>query len=237
MPLPRQGEHSLKARDHARLHSPRPNSLAKAETLTEGAALSAALCRQRPSSSNMAATPWANPERQQDFAEDGGAAEGGRHQSRRGPWRRPADRRDAEAAGGREHLRRRPARDRCGNRADRRDGPGRVDQQGDRHLDRRRRRPRGSASRARTRAWSRRRRSAARDADPLQGIERHVDLGFVGEPVAVRPPPDRQPVPRRHHPGHRADRQRRRPAAPTTSTPTPWRGRSRRSWRRRASSS
>lgn len=24
-----------------------------------------------------------------------------------------------------------------------------------------------------------------RDADPLQGIERHVDLGFVGEPVAV----------------------------------------------------
>lgn len=25
------------------------------------------------------------------------------------------------------------------------------------------------------------------DADPLQGIERHVDLGFVGEPVAVDP--------------------------------------------------
>lgn len=25
----------------------------------------------------------------------------------------------------------------------------------------------------------------AREADPLQGIERHVDLGFVGEPVAV----------------------------------------------------
>ena len=24
-----------------------------------------------------------------------------------------------------------------------------------------------------------------READPLQGIERHVDLGFVGEPVAV----------------------------------------------------
>ncbi|NIJ22002.1 acetylglutamate kinase [Sphingomonas naasensis] len=28
---------------------------------------------------------------------------------------------------------------------------------------------------------------AGRDADPLQGIERHVDLGFVGEPVAVDP--------------------------------------------------
>ncbi|WP_294308992.1 acetylglutamate kinase [uncultured Sphingomonas sp.] len=26
-----------------------------------------------------------------------------------------------------------------------------------------------------------------READPLQGIERHVDLGFVGEPVAVDP--------------------------------------------------
>ncbi len=26
-----------------------------------------------------------------------------------------------------------------------------------------------------------------RGADPLQGIERHVDLGFVGEPVAVDP--------------------------------------------------
>lgn len=26
---------------------------------------------------------------------------------------------------------------------------------------------------------------SSRDADPLQGIERHVDLGFVGEPVAV----------------------------------------------------
>jgi len=26
-----------------------------------------------------------------------------------------------------------------------------------------------------------------RDADPLQGIERHVDLGFVGEPVGVDP--------------------------------------------------
>ncbi|HVJ01740.1 MAG TPA: acetylglutamate kinase [Sphingomonas sp.] len=26
-----------------------------------------------------------------------------------------------------------------------------------------------------------------RDADPLQGIERHVDLGFVGDPVAVDP--------------------------------------------------
>ena len=26
-----------------------------------------------------------------------------------------------------------------------------------------------------------------RDADPLQGIERHVDLGFVGEPVSVDP--------------------------------------------------
>jgi acetylglutamate kinase len=25
------------------------------------------------------------------------------------------------------------------------------------------------------------------EADPLQGIERHVDLGFVGEPVAVDP--------------------------------------------------
>ena len=28
---------------------------------------------------------------------------------------------------------------------------------------------------------------SGREADPLQGIERHVDLGFVGEPVAVDP--------------------------------------------------
>ncbi len=31
------------------------------------------------------------------------------------------------------------------------------------------------------------RKVAGREADPLQGIERHVDLGFVGEPVAVDP--------------------------------------------------
>jgi acetylglutamate kinase len=31
------------------------------------------------------------------------------------------------------------------------------------------------------------RKVAGRPADPLQGIERHVDLGFVGEPVAVDP--------------------------------------------------
>ncbi|MHA6722138.1 acetylglutamate kinase [Sphingomonas sp. RS2018] len=30
-------------------------------------------------------------------------------------------------------------------------------------------------------------RVTGREADPLQGIERHVDLGFVGEPAAVRP--------------------------------------------------
>ena len=42
-----------------------------------------------------------DPEAGARFRRGRGAAEGGRHQSGRRPWRRAADRRDAEAAGGR----------------------------------------------------------------------------------------------------------------------------------------
>ena len=60
-----------------------------------------------------------------------------------------------------------------------------IDQQGDRRLDRPGGRPRGRHFGQGCRARHRREGRRAREPDPLQGIERHVDLGFVGEPVAV----------------------------------------------------
>ena len=44
-----------------------------------------------------------------------------------------------------------------------------------------------SAFRARTPIWCSPKRSSGTEADPNSGIERHVDLGFVGEPVKVDP--------------------------------------------------
>ncbi len=65
-----------------------------------------------------------------------------------------------------------------------------------------------------------------REPDPLQGIERHVDLGFVGEPVAVDP--SILIVARRAGLHSRWSRRSRSAptARPTISTPTPWRARS-----------
>ena len=63
-------------------------------------------------------------------------AQDGRHQSGGGAWRRAADRIDAQASRRRIALRRRPARHRRGDCAHRRDGAGRIDQQGNRRLDR-----------------------------------------------------------------------------------------------------
>ena len=58
-----------------------------------------------------------DPEAAARFRRGCRAAEGGRHQSGGRAWRRAADRRDAQAARRRIALRRRPARDRCRDRA------------------------------------------------------------------------------------------------------------------------
>ena len=84
-----------------------------------------------------------------------------------------------------------------------------------------------SAFRARTRGWSSPRRSAAREPDRNSSIERHVDLGFVGEPEHVdRDASSITLSAAGIDPGGRADRDRRRRRTPTTSTPTRWRARS-----------
>ena len=114
-----------------------------------------------------------------------------RHQSGGRAWRRPADRRDAQAARHQVGIRRRPARHRRGHDRDRRDGAGRLDQQADRRLHQRRRRQGGrpfrqgrqhGAGRARSPApWSipirRSRRSSisASSASPRRSIPTVLD--------------------------------------------------------------
>jgi acetylglutamate kinase len=76
------------------------------------------------------------------------------------------------------------ARHRRGHRRGRRDGPGRLDQQADRRLDRGRGRQGGRALRQ-GRQHGAGRKATRTVVDPDSNIEKHVDLGFVGEPEQV----------------------------------------------------
>ncbi len=165
------------------VHGPDPALLAKAETLTE-----ALPYLQRYAGKTFVVKygghAMGDPELQRGFRRGRGAAEGVRHQSGGGAWRRPADRIDAEAPRRQIALRRRPARHRQGDGRDRRDGAGRLDQQRDRRLDR------GGGGQAvgisgKDGGLVLAEKVRRTEPDRLQGIERHVDLGFVGEPVAV----------------------------------------------------
>ena len=86
----------------------------------------------RPSSSNMAATPWSMTSSPRVFARDIVLIKQVGINPDRRPWRRPADRRDAGPAADQEQLRRRAARHRRGHRRGGRDGAGGQDQQADR---------------------------------------------------------------------------------------------------------
>ena len=161
------------------------------------------------------------------FAQRHRAAEAGRHQPDRRPWRRAADRPDAGAARDQERASstacasptRRPWKSsrwswpaRSTSRSSPRSTPPAACAVGLSGKD-------GNLIEAR----KLRRTSAIRSRQSTQ-----LDLGFVGEPGADQPARAATCSPDRHHPGDRADRRRRRAARPTTSTPTRWPAPSRR---------
>ena len=118
-------------------------------------------------------------------------------------------------------VRGRAARHRRADDGNRRDGPRRLDQQGNRRARSMPRASGRSGSAARTATWSSPRRPTKTVKDPGSNIERVLDLGLRRRAGRGRPHAARPPRPLRDDPGDRAGRAGPRRQRPTISMPTP----------------